>query len=92
MKISKEARKLATELGLSELDAYMIELKANLYSKAAKLITNSKLTHLEISSLVGTSRARITRIGRNSENNVSMEMLIGIIVALEGKDAIKIAA
>jgi predicted XRE-type DNA-binding protein len=92
MKISKEAKKLAQDLGLSDVDAYIMELKAALYSKSAELIQASKLTHEQIAKLIGTSRSRINRIANLGENNVSIEMLIKLISVLEGKPAITLAA
>lgn len=92
MKISKAAKQLAKDLGLSEADAYMMELKAKLYMKSADLIKESSLTHEQIAKRVGTSRSRINRISRHGETNVSMEILLTIIVALEGMPKIKFAA
>ncbi len=92
MKISKEAKKLAKDLGLSEVDAYIMELKAKLYIRSSNLIKSSKLTHEQIANLIGTSRSRVNRIANKGENNVSMEILMKLIAALEGKEAIKIAA
>lgn len=92
MKISKEAKNLAEDLGLSEVDAYLMELKANLYKKSSKLIKSSKLTHDQIAKQIGTSRSRINRIANYGENNVSIELLIKLVSILEGKPAVKIAA
>lgn len=92
MKISKEAKQLAEDLNLSEVDAFIMELKANLYSRSSKLIKTSKLTHEQIAKKIGTSRSRINRIANNGENNVSIEVLIKLISVLEGKPAIKMAA
>ncbi|MBL7664294.1 MAG: XRE family transcriptional regulator [Bacteriovoracaceae bacterium] len=92
MKLSKEAKKLAEDLGLSEVDAYIMELKAKLYSKSSSLIKASKLTHQQIAKLIGTSRARINRIANRGENNVSIELLLKLIAVLEGKSAINVAA
>ena len=92
MKVSKEAKKMAQELGLTEVDAYIMELKSNLYSKCSKLIKASKLGHEQIAKQIGTSRSRISRIANHGENNVSIEILLKIIAVLEGKSAIKLAA
>ena len=92
MKLSKEAKQMAEDLGLSEVDAYIMELKAKLYSKSSKLIKSSRLTHEQIAKLIGTSRSRISRIASMGENNVSIELLLKLIAVLEGKSAIKIAA
>lgn len=92
MKISKEAKQLAQDLGLSEVDAYIMELKAKLYSKSSELIKSSKLTHEQIAKQIGTSRSRINRISNKGENNVSIEILIKLIAVLEGKSAVKLAA
>lgn len=92
MKISKEAKQLAEDLGLSDVDAYIMELKAKLYSKSSDLIKASKLTHFEIAKQIGTSRSRINRIANLSENNISMELLIKLISILEDRPFIKFAA
>ena len=92
MKLSKEAKKMAEDLGLSEVDAYIMELKAKLYSKSSQLIKSSKLTHEQIAKQIGTSRSRVNRIANKGENNVSIELLLKLIAVLEGKSAIKIAA
>jgi|GEM_PF-1136052 len=91
-KISKEAKKMADDLGLSDIDAYIMELKAKLYTKSAELIKSSKMTHQQIANLIGTSRSRISRIANHGENNVSIELLIKVIATLQGKQAIKLAA
>ena len=92
MKLSKNAKRLAEDLGLSEVDAYVMELKAKLYSRSSELIKSSKLTHEQIAKQIGTSRSRINRIANRGENNVSIELLIKLIATLEGKAAIKLAA
>ena len=92
MKISKEAKQLAEDLGLSEVDGFIMELKSKLYSKSAQLIQDSKFTHSEIAQKIGTSRSRINRIANYGENNVSMELLIKLISVLEGKPAVTMAA
>jgi predicted XRE-type DNA-binding protein len=92
MKLSKEAKRMAEDLGLTEVDAYIMELKARLYTKSSKLIKASKLTHEEIAKLIGTSRSRINRIANKGENNVSIELLLKLIAVLEGTTAIKVAA
>ena len=92
MKLSKQAQIMAHDLGLSDVDAYIMDLKFKLYMKSSSLIKASKLTHGEIAKLIGTSRSRINRIANNGENNVSLELLLKIIVVLDSKAAIKFAA
>jgi len=92
MKLSKEAKLLAEDLGLTEVDAYMMELKANLYSRSSMLIKSSSKTHEEIAKSIGTSRSRISRIANNGENSISIELLIKLITVLEGRQIIKLAA
>ena len=92
MKISKEAKQLAEDLGLSDVDAYLMELKSKLYSRSSDLIKSSKFTHLQIAKLLGTSRSRINRIANLSENNISIELLIKLISVLEDRPLIKFAA
>lgn len=85
MKLSKQAKQLAEDLGLSEAEAVVMELKSRLYTHAAKAIKKSKLSHEDIAERVGTSRARITRISNHGENSVSIELLAKIIFSLEHK-------
>jgi predicted XRE-type DNA-binding protein len=92
MRVSKEAKKLAEDLGLSEIDAYIMELKAQLYSRSSRLIKSSALTHEQIAKRIGTSRSRINRIANLAENNISIEILIKLIAVLDGKAAIRLAA
>lgn len=91
-KSSKQAKLLANDLGLSDVDAFMMELKAKLYKKSARLIKESDLTHEEIAKKTGTSRSRITRLANLGENSVSIEILIKLIATLEGTQAITVAA
>lgn len=92
MKTSKAAKQLALDLGLEEVDVYIMELKSKLYSKSANLINESKLTHGKIAQLIGTSRSRVNRIAHHAEGNISIELLIKLITVLEGKPVIKFAA
>ena len=78
-------------MSLSEIDAVVMQIKSKLYIKTAKSINSSNLTHEDIALRSGTSRARITRISNMSENSISIEILLKIIVALENKIPLKVA-
>ncbi|MBK7890113.1 MAG: XRE family transcriptional regulator [Bdellovibrionales bacterium] len=91
MRMSKQANELAADLGLSEAEAVVMELKSQLYKQASESILKSKLTHEEIAKKIGTSRARITRIANLAENSLSMELLVKIIFALENKVPLRVA-
>ncbi len=92
MRISKQAKQMAEDLGLSEADAVVMELKSRLYSYAAQAIKKSKFSHEEIAEKVGTSRARITRISNMGENSISIELLVKVIVTLENKVPFRLTA
>ena len=92
MKISKNARQLAEDLGLSDAEAVVMEMKSKLYEAAQSAILKSDLTHEAIAKKVGTSRARISRISKMGENSISIELLIKIIVALDEKVPFKFTA
>jgi predicted XRE-type DNA-binding protein len=79
VKMNKEAKALASDLGLNDAEAAVMELKAQLYQLAAKSIKKSKQTHEDIAKQIGTSRARITRIANLGENSLSTELLVKII-------------
>lgn len=91
MRMTKMAKALAADLNLSEADALVMELKAQLYRQAAKCILKSKLTHEEIAKRVGTSRARITRIANLGENSLSLELLLRVITTLDRRMPVKVA-
>lgn len=91
MRSSKKVKQLAVDLELSEVDAFVMELKAKLYLRSSKLIQGSALTHEEIAKKIGTSRSRINRIANLGENSLSIEILIKIITLLEGKSVFRIA-
>lgn len=89
--ISKQARDLAHELGLSDAEAAVMELKSQLYQQASQSILKSKLTHEQIAVKIGTSRARITRIANFGENSLSIELLVKIIFVLENRNPLRVA-
>lgn len=60
MKLSKEAKRMAKGLGLSEVDAYIMELKAKLYSKSSELIKSSKLTNEQIAKQMIEARLALS--------------------------------
>jgi transcriptional regulator with XRE-family HTH domain len=92
MKISKEAKQLAKDLNLNQIEAYLIDIKSKLYLKCAKLIKNSEFTHEQMAKIMGTSRARITRLSNMGEASVSLELLIKICAVLENKKPINFVA
>ena len=92
MKISKEAKQMAKDLGLSTADAVIIEIKSTLYKQAALAINKSKDSHEKIAEKIGTSRARITRISNMGENSISIDLLIKIIFVLENKVPFRLTA
>jgi predicted XRE-type DNA-binding protein len=67
------------KLHIRELDAYVMDLKSKLYSRCAKLVRESSMTHEQIAKAVGTSRARVSRIASMGENSLSIEVCIKII-------------
>lgn len=77
--------RLIDDLGLSSDDLYYVKLKAYLYQMAAEAVEASGLTHEEIAKLVGTSRARISRLAKLGENSISIDFLIKLTDALYEK-------
>lgn len=92
MKLSKQTKQMAKDLGLSEADAVVMQMKSQLYELASEAISQSDLTHEVIAKKVGTSRARISRVANLGENSVSIELLVKIIVAVEQKLPFKFTA
>ena len=68
-----------------------MELKSKMYEECSASIADSDMTHQQIADLVGTSRARITRISNLGETNISLELLVKIVATLRKKMPIKIS-
>ena len=83
---------MAKDLGLSDADALIMEIKSVLYMQASLAIKNSKKSHEEIAKEIGTSRARITRISNMGENSISIELLTKIIIVLKNKAPFQLIA
>ena len=92
MKINKQTKQIAKDLGLTDADAVVMQMKSQLYELASEAINNSELTHQAVAGKVGTSRARISRISKMGENSISIELLIKIIVAVDHKVPFKFTA
>lgn len=85
MKINKQTKQMAKDLGLTEADAVVMQMKSHLYEVACEAINSSELTHEAIAKKVGTSRARISRVSKMGENSISIELLVKIIVVVDQK-------
>lgn len=92
MKINQQAKQMATNLGLSQADALIMELKSELYLQASKAIKNSKDSYEEMAKKIGISKTQIHKIGGLGANNLSIELLVKIIVILENKIPFRLIA
>jgi len=92
MEISRQARKIANDLELSDADAAIMELKALLYERAALAIQHSGDSHEAIAKKLGTSRERITRISNRGENSISIDFLLKLLVVLEKRVPFRLVA
>lgn len=80
--VSKNAKELATALGLSPLDAIEWEVRLMITNKIISSAEDSDLTVTDIANLAGTSRARITKILKNDTHGISLDVLVRVLGAL----------
>ncbi len=80
--VNKNAKDLAKSLGLSALDAIEWEVRFMITNKIIESANKSELTITDIAKLSGTSRARITKILKNDNFGISLDVLVRVLGAL----------
>jgi predicted XRE-type DNA-binding protein len=80
--ITRTPAELAAVLGLSEIDAVVMEVRSGLNDRIIQIAQRSGLTHAQIAKAARTSRTRITGILNRNTHEVSTDLLLRIVAAL----------
>lgn len=79
--INKNAKELASSLGLSPSDAVEWEVRYSLSQKIIDAVQKKSLTVTQLAKDSGTSRARITKILKEDSVGISLDVLFRILGA-----------
>lgn len=80
--VVRNARELATALGLAAIDAVELDVRSQLNDKIIEAVTRSGLTHAQVAKAARTSRSRLTAILNRDRTNVSTDLMLRILAAL----------
>ncbi len=80
--VARNARELATVLGLTPADGLEIEIRSDLNDKIIEIVREKGLTHSEVASLAHTSRTRITAIMNRNTQDISTDLMLRVLAAL----------
>ena len=80
--VTRTAAELARALGLTPADGAEIQLRSDLNSKIAEIVTRKGLTHAQVARLARTSRTRVTAILNCNTKDVSTDLLLRVLYAL----------
>jgi predicted XRE-type DNA-binding protein len=80
--VARNAKELASALGLTPAEGAEIELRSDLNSKIVEIVERKKLTHAEVARLAKTSRTRVTAILNRNTKSVSTDLLLRVLYAL----------
>ena len=80
--VARNAKELASVLGLTPAEGAEIELRSELNSKIVGIVARKKLTHSEVATLAKTSRTRVTAILNRNTKSVSTDLLLRVLYAL----------
>lgn len=80
--IARNARELATALGLTPADGMEIEFRSALNDKIIEVVSKKKLTHADVARLARTSRTRVTAIMNRNTEDISTDLMLRVLASL----------
>jgi predicted XRE-type DNA-binding protein len=80
--ISKNAKELATAMGLDACDALEWEFRYSLTQRIIAIFKARHMTVTEVANKAKTSRARITHILKADSQGISIDVLLRILAAV----------
>jgi len=90
--IARNARELATVLGLTPAEGLEIEIRSDLNDKIIETVAKKGLTHAQVAQLSGTSRTRVTAILNRNTNDISTDLLLRVLASLGVEARLKFQA
>jgi predicted XRE-type DNA-binding protein len=80
--VARNARELATTLGLTPADGMEIEFRSDLNDKIIEVVRKKRLTHADVAQLAHTSRTRVTAILNRNTQDISTDLMLRVLGAL----------
>ena len=90
--VARNARELATVLGLTPAEGLEIEVRSDLNDKIIETVARKGLTHAQVARLSGTSRTRITAILNRNTHDISTDLLLRVLASLGVEAKLKFKA
>lgn len=90
--VASTPSELADILGLSPVDAVLMEHKAQLSRMAVKAIERSDLSVNEIVERSGVARSKVSAIKNGSVSGISIDLFVKVISATGAKLTVKLAS
>jgi len=87
--IAKTPRETGKLLGFSDEESRLMEMRVLVREKIRNEMKKQKLTHEKVAKMVGTSRARITRLANSYPEPVTLDFLIKVLSVLGLKTELK---
>ena len=81
-RVCKTPKELAQALGLSNLDAIEWQVRHVITKKIIESAEKSGMTVTEIAKQAGTSRARISKILKDDNTGISLDILVRVLAVL----------
>ena len=80
--VARNARELATALGLSPAEGMEIQFRSDLNDKIIEVVGKKGLTHSDVARLAHTSRTRVTAILNHNTHDISTDLMLRILASL----------
>lgn len=80
--VARNARELATVLGLTPADGLEIEIRSDLNDKIIEVVRKRGLTHDQVARLAHTSRTRITAVLNRNIQDISTDLMLRVLASL----------
>ena len=80
--VARTAGELAQVLGLERADGIEIAVRSALNTKIIEVVEKRRLTHVQVASLAGTSRTRVTAIMNRNTKDISTDLMLRVLGAL----------
>lgn len=78
---SKNPKDVAKALGLTNADALEWEVRHTVTQRIIEVVNKKELTITQVAKDSGTSRARVTRILKNDNLGISLDVLLRVLAA-----------
>lgn len=80
--VARNAREVASVLGLTPADGLEIEIRSDLNDRIIEVVRKKGLTHEQVARLAHTPRTCVTAILNRNTQDVSTDLMLRVLAAL----------